>query len=304
MPVFTRRPPKAPKPAVDDELPAWLKAFFMTGEKPVRDTPEFHEYVQARYFSHKDKVSAAWKKHGEALVRECARERPGTRPFYFWLADVEDDFNDFPVENEPRESYRARLEAHDRESEASILRRRGLLLPGEAKRIPRAAFEPLTTLPAVWNVDSVTAYARAVMATDSDDADAPPMLRDLGLLDLVAAAERDELPGLVRALDLARDAALARLLEREPTRLLTPEDAAQLVSLPERRLRSLARGKAWALRVGGALRIDEAALLRWARRSQCAGNRTPGGLPAVSDVHSVQETTVSEPARGLRAVKR
>jgi hypothetical protein len=62
-------------------------------------------------------------------------------------------------------------------------------------------------------------------------------------------------PPLKLSVTRGRDAAILRLLEPR-TRLLTPEHAAQLVTLPERRMRSLARGKPWPLRIGGSLRID------------------------------------------------
>jgi hypothetical protein len=113
------------------------------------------------------------------------------------------------------------------------------------------------------------------------------------LLQRVAMARLEDLRALIHALDLARDAAIARLMEPPPTRFLTPEDAAALLSLPERRLRSLARGKPWALRIGGSLRIDEAAFLRWGReRSQSAGNARGRARERSRDVHGVQESAV------------
>jgi hypothetical protein len=80
-----------------------------------------------------------WERHREALVAECVREHPGTRPFFWWQVDYEDD----GPEGETAEEICAWLDAADRESEAFTLRRRGLLLPGELKRIPRTAFKPL-----------------------------------------------------------------------------------------------------------------------------------------------------------------
>lgn len=125
------------------------------------------------------------------------------------------------------------------------------------------------------------------------------------LLDRVAAAQRDELRALVHALDLARHAALVRLLEPRTTRFLTPEDAAQLVALPERRLRSLARGKPWALRVGSALRIDEAGLLAWAREcSQRVGNAPNPARKEAVHVQGEQETAPSGGSRRFRTVVR
>jgi helix-turn-helix protein len=125
------------------------------------------------------------------------------------------------------------------------------------------------------------------------------------LLERVAATPAGELRSLVRSLDLARDAAILRLLEPQSSRLLTPQDAAQLVSLPERRLRSLARGKAWALRIGGSLRIEEAALLSWAReRSQRAGKSTKAAARGARDVQGAQQSVRIGGGDRLRTVKR
>lgn len=107
---------------------------------------------------------------------------------------------------------------------------------------------------------------------------------DLGadLLARVRAAERGELLSLIRELERARDAALLRLAAAE-TRLLPVDEAAQLVALPERRLRSLARGKAWAIRIGRTLRVDPEALLAWARDVQGASPaRTNKPVPAAA----------------------
>jgi hypothetical protein len=123
------------------------------------------------------------------------------------------------------------------------------------------------------------------------------------LLDRVAAAERDDLRDLIRTFDLARDAALLRLLDPTAGRLLTPQDAAELVALPERRLRSLSRGKSWALRFGNTLRIDEAGLLAWARCSRHARNRTEQASGAGPDVQGVHESARAPHSRRLRTMK-
>ena len=122
------------------------------------------------------------------------------------------------------------------------------------------------------------------------------------LLERVAAAPWEDLRELLRVFDQAREAALLRLLE--PARILTPDEAAQLVSLPVRRLRSLSRGKVWALRVGGALRIDEAGLLSWARCSQRARIETEGPRTGAGDVHSAHENARAGRVRRLRTIAR
>ncbi len=123
------------------------------------------------------------------------------------------------------------------------------------------------------------------------------------LLELVAAAERADLRDLVAALGVAREAALLRLMTVEPTRILTPSEAAEVVGMPERRLRSLARGKSWALRLGGALRIDEAAMLRWARCSGRAGKRAEPAPSGPCDVQGEQKTAQPRGVGALRDMK-
>lgn len=138
---------RASKPAAD-ELPEWLRAFLLEGTKPERDTSAWTEYVTLYYLSGHDAMAKLWQQHGAALTTlttEWVREHPGSRPDYWWRVEYQDDFDDGPFLDgkESKTSYRRRLEAHEAESQASCLRRRGLLLPGELERIPAEDFEPI-----------------------------------------------------------------------------------------------------------------------------------------------------------------
>lgn len=125
------------------------------------------------------------------------------------------------------------------------------------------------------------------------------------LLQRVASTPREELLALVRDLERARDAALLRLVQAPTSRLLTLEDAAALVVLPGRRLRSLARGKAWARRIGRSLRIDEAGLLEWAARcSQDVTNARERYIKAPSDVQGTHDSASNGTLRPLRTIAR
>lgn len=109
-----------------------------------------------------------------------------------------------------------------------------------------------------------------------------PVTDDLvdALLGRVATAPREDLRAVLRALDLAREAVILRLLEPEAPRLVPIEEAAELVALPVRRLRSIARGKPWSHRIGRSVRIDVAGLLAHVRStSPTVANGTQKPVP-------------------------
>jgi len=119
-----------------------------------------------------DKLLAPWQEHRDAFLEDWTRERPGTRPFAWWLIDAPREvFDDgeksvgpeplrhvggsgrvIRVGVYPEATARAcgclPFEAIDPddpplvESEAAYLRRHGLLLTGERRRLTSDAFEP------------------------------------------------------------------------------------------------------------------------------------------------------------------
>jgi hypothetical protein len=124
--LYGRRRQAAPK----DELPAWIRDYLVAGEWPEEDTEEHGKLFEALFREHVagPVLADAWARHGEALIALAAREAAGTRPHYFWHHVA------------LREGYAAQRG----EKPAALLRRHGLLLPGEEDRIPAVDFEPYT----------------------------------------------------------------------------------------------------------------------------------------------------------------
>jgi len=95
---------------------------------PMPDGEEAqHEYFMWKYFlldSEKEKVL---DQCGEFVLDAWIRERPGTRPRWWWEKQPET----------PR-----RLGANLYESEAACLKRLGLLTPEEERQLQQADFEP------------------------------------------------------------------------------------------------------------------------------------------------------------------
>lgn len=140
--LFGGRRRKAPKP----ELPDWLRTLLLEGTVPAQGTPEHDEFVET-YFVGSDGIAEAWQKHGARLTEEWVRDHPGSRPHRWWLTEYQPDDDELPAEGESWEAYKARLcgplAERERETEASTLRRRGLLVRGELVRIPAEDFAPL-----------------------------------------------------------------------------------------------------------------------------------------------------------------
>ena len=102
-----------------------------------------------------------------------------------------------------------------------------------------------------------------------------------------------------------RSVAAVRFKLREPFNGLSHLIGAALGIAALALLVTLARGKPWALKVGGALRIDEARLLEWARaRSQHAENLEKRARAGLGLVHSAQKTVRIRPRGASRAVRR
>ena len=102
--------------------------------EPKHDTEDSDAFFGACYDRGGQGLKDAWEKHGEGLVAEWIEAHPGTRPFQFWK------------QPDPEPGTRVRPMGPT-ESQASYLRRRGWLAPGELKRIPPRAFDNVTPEP-------------------------------------------------------------------------------------------------------------------------------------------------------------
>jgi hypothetical protein len=123
----------------------------------------------------KPTLAALWHRHGEQVLSDWAAERPGTRPTTWWRVaaprwngsvrapeprmkvggsglptheahpECHFDADDFPSGIPRRWETRPTLERLPVfESEASYLKRHGLLQPGEMERLTKADFIPVT----------------------------------------------------------------------------------------------------------------------------------------------------------------
>ena len=143
---------------VEETLPSWVRAWFLDGEAPVRDTPEFHDYVQMRFLGGPDAERQLWELWRGELLAFWLEKHSGTRPPGWWRFEAKEplrvlpgqvvEVSDTPWTDDgmpyvfpegPELTFTGRLKV---ESQAAHLRRLKLLLPGEAKRIPRTAFRP------------------------------------------------------------------------------------------------------------------------------------------------------------------
>jgi len=96
---------------------------------PLPDGEEAREeYFQWKYFMWDDEKKKILDQCGEFVLAEWIRQRPGTRPQWWWHRQGQDS---------PR-----RLDVRLYESEAACLKRLGLLTPAEERRLEPEDFEP------------------------------------------------------------------------------------------------------------------------------------------------------------------
>jgi|GEM_PF-4519986 len=105
---------RIPKRRIDvtDEEECWL-----------RDEPcGFIQFIED------EKLDKLWNDHRERIIAEHIADYPGTRPHRWWERDAPGELG-------------------TNESQAAYLKRHGLLLPAERRRLRRGDFEPavLTT---------------------------------------------------------------------------------------------------------------------------------------------------------------
>jgi len=127
------------------------RRWLLYAEKTERDKPGFDGYCDARWFRQLE----LWREHRAELLGEFIEAHPGRRPYAWWLHDCPSRAERLKLggSGEPGASR-----DYDRvfgyfecdpadpprvESEAAFLKRLGLLLPGEEKRISKWAWRPM-----------------------------------------------------------------------------------------------------------------------------------------------------------------
>lgn len=133
------------------------------------------------------------------------------------------------------------------------------------------------------------------------------------LLERVTATPREDLRELLRALDLAREAVILRLLQPSTAaRWLTVLEAADLAQVRQHRIRAWARrpDATWASRpTRKTLRIHEERFREWLARGPDESPRThtkraDPSAPQVRNVHSAHESAPKAAGLRLRTVMR
>ena len=132
-------------PLPDDADPvAWLEHCWSTASHRSPDDMPAHGRPTARQL---------WQEHGEAVLAAWVRARPGTRPPAWWRCTAPGSRRRLGGAGEPARNglhlgVPAEWLSFDPqdppifESEATFLRRLDLLLPGEARRLKPADFNP------------------------------------------------------------------------------------------------------------------------------------------------------------------
>ena len=167
--VARRAKPEGPPPAAE-----WTRRLFLEGSPPSVGDRSHRDYTRARFFGHLTglDLAALWKIHRDELLAEWMRKNPGTRPAAWWKYDTPELRQPLPgqglvaaggpwwsadPEGPPwtqgvsclyQKADGATITGADPvfaggakiESQAAYLKRLGLFLPGEQKRLSRAAY--------------------------------------------------------------------------------------------------------------------------------------------------------------------
>lgn len=147
-----------PTPRVEKPVcPGWARRLFLEDERPARDSPDHAPYAEM-FLAKAERV--LWEQHRDALLMEWVGDHPGTRPPGWWRLDapelrrvppgqgvVTDESAYYYTEGIPGVFPEARgqlvfVGKVKVESEAAYLRRLGLFLKGEARRVRAAAYRP------------------------------------------------------------------------------------------------------------------------------------------------------------------
>lgn len=97
-----------------------------------------------RLFQHGSRLEALWREFGPVVLPLWVRRHPGTRPAAWWRVEASEPRRRLDGRPARWRGPRGTHGAGEYESEATHLRRLGLLLKGEAARIPAVAWEPET----------------------------------------------------------------------------------------------------------------------------------------------------------------
>jgi hypothetical protein len=139
---------RATRPPLADAGRRWL----LHGEEPPDDATGHEVYFELRFLGRR-----LWDEHRDELLAGWIAERPGTRPYAWFEYDLPHGAERRKVAGSgeqsavwfQHEAFYALADCDPAdppqiESMAVFLRRLGLLVPGEERRIPKRAWKPET----------------------------------------------------------------------------------------------------------------------------------------------------------------
>ena len=101
----------------------------------------FREERKHTFFHGNAEIAAAWNQIGDEIVEDWIRDRPGTRPMVWWRLSAPEPGRTTDGGGGPGrapEFLDIQIAAPPAAEQAAFLRRHGLLLQGEAKRLIEA----------------------------------------------------------------------------------------------------------------------------------------------------------------------
>ena len=138
------------------QVAEWVASYLLDGEKPAEGTADHGAYVEAVFMAGPSGARDLWAQHGAELLARWVAEHPGTRPWAWWCYSAPEGREQVLGRPIMRGALQDQVDgeglpvalgyfAHPAvafESQASLLRRLGLFLEGEAGRIPSSAHRP------------------------------------------------------------------------------------------------------------------------------------------------------------------
>lgn len=147
----------------------WLDDWICTGVEPPKDAPGVNAFD---FVDPRQAAIDAWREHGARLLSRFVKDHPGTRPWAWWLADAPEPRRRLGGTGDPLRFARLAFGVPDSwqtaahagscmatgtpvdprdpprfESEATFLKRLGLLLKNESRYLGKADFAPETITP-------------------------------------------------------------------------------------------------------------------------------------------------------------
>jgi len=154
------RKPRRPRRRNETDLPECFFEYFRSGEKPGPGVEGAFDLLMLRGPGSAGELAEIWKQERAGILASWLRTKPGTRPFAFWLFDSPEprrriggqgaaSFEKYPA---IKPYYKFGLPVYwdeisesdppKYESEATYLKRHGLLSISEQKRLTAADFKP------------------------------------------------------------------------------------------------------------------------------------------------------------------